>query len=373
MSCKTLILFSQLAVMPSAVLIAQCDNAFQYPTGTLSITTSINTISTAQWAGDYNVTTGYINAATCTFSSSKNTDFITLRKASDNAVIATGITPVTIIYSAAMGNIEMHINKDAACATENINRTTTIVMNITDDNTFRGGSNDGFNALAVNKTDITDNNIFKGGNNDGFNTLVLNKTDITDDNTFRGGNDDGFTNIFLSRATITDVVSFRGGNDDGFTNTFLPKATITDAISFRGGNDDGFATILLNKINITDALAFTGGSGDGYHFILLNKININDPIAFTGGIGRGETFIKFTHTACDGIVATWIGNVNNNWENPANWDCGVMPNIGSIVIIPSAATFFPKVNFNYEIKKLILNNNSFITVQPGVLFKLNGP
>jgi hypothetical protein len=67
MNCKTLILFSQLSVMPSAVLMAQCNNTVQFPTGTLAITTSINTISTSQWAGDYNVTTGYINAATCTF------------------------------------------------------------------------------------------------------------------------------------------------------------------------------------------------------------------------------------------------------------------------------------------------------------------
>jgi hypothetical protein len=69
MNCKTLILFSQLAVLPPAVLMAQCNNTVQFPTDTLTITTSINTISTSQWAGDYNVTAGYINAATCTFSS----------------------------------------------------------------------------------------------------------------------------------------------------------------------------------------------------------------------------------------------------------------------------------------------------------------
>jgi hypothetical protein len=373
MNCKTLILFSQLAVLPPTVLMAQCNNTVQFPTGTLAITTSINTISTSQWAGNYNVTTGYINAATCTFSSNKNTDFITLRKASDNAVIATGITPVTITYSTAMGNIEMHINKDAACATENINRTTTIVMNITDDNTFRGGNNDGFNNQLLVRTEITDVTAFRGGNDDGFTTTNLPRTNFTDAAAFRGGNDDGFTTTNLSRTNFTDAAAFRGGNDDGFTTTNLPKTNFTDAATFKGGNDDGFATILLNKINITDAVAYAGGSGDGYHFILLNKNNITESIAFTGGIGRGETFIKFTHTSCDGIVATWIGNVNNNWENPANWDCGVMPNIGSTVIIPSVAPFFPKVNFNYEIKKLILNSNSFITVQPGVLFKLNGP
>jgi hypothetical protein len=334
--------------MQSAVLKAQCDNTFQFPAGTVSITTSINTISTAQWAGDYNVTTGYINGATCTFSSSKNTDFITLRKASDNAVIATGLTPLAIIYSTAMANIEMHINTNAACATENINRTTTITMDITEANNFRGGNDDGFNHLPLQRTNITDVNAFRGGSNDGFNTLMLNKTDITDNN------------------------AFKGGNDDGFNTTLLPKIDITDPTAFRGASNDGFSNVLLLKTNITDDNAFKGGSNDGFAYILFNKTNITDPIAFTGGIGRGETQLKFTHTSCDGIIVTWLGGVSTAWENPANWDCGLMPSTSSTVIIPSIAPNFPKVNFSYEIKKLILNPNSSITIQPGVLLKLNG-
>ena len=68
----------------------------------------------------------------------------------------------------------------------------------------------------------------------------------------------------------------------------------------------------------------------------------------------------------------WNGNINQAWENPANWDCSMVPDENSNVTIPSAAPNFPFVNNNTEIRSLHSNSNSHVTVQPSVQFKLNG-
>jgi hypothetical protein len=200
----------------------------------------------------------------------------------------------------------------------------------------------------------------------------LPKTNITDVLAFKGGNDDGFANKLLPKTNITDVSAFKGGNDDGFANKLLSKTNITDVSAFKGGNDDGFATKLLSKANITDVLAFKGGNNDGFTALTLTRTDITDAAAFKGGIGRGETLFKLVPLTCDGNTVTWNGSVNEAWENPDNWNCGIMPNLNSIVIIPSGVPNYPQINTNFEIKTLFVNPNSKITIKQGVLFKLNG-
>jgi hypothetical protein len=366
---KKILLFL-LLLSNATFLVAQCDNAILYPAATTTLITGTNIITSAQYAGEYNVTTGYIVGTSCSFISSNATDFITLRKVADNAVIAQGVTPINIIYAAAMGNIEMHVNTNAVCGTANVNRTSTITMNLVDNNAFKGGNDDGFTTTILNKISTTDNNAFKGGNDDGFSTIILNKISTIDNIAFKGGNDDGFSTIILNKINTTDNNAFKGGNDDGFA---MQKMIITDATAFKGGNDDGFATIQLAKININDNSAFKGGSDDGFATILLNKNTITDPIAFTGGIGRGETQLRLAPTSCNvNTIRMWNGSVSTAWENPNNWDCGILPTITSEVIIPNAVPHYPIVNFNFEIKKLILNPNASIIIMPAVNFKLNG-
>jgi hypothetical protein len=237
---------------------------------------------------------------------------------------------------------------------------------------YRGGTNDGFALSNLPKTNITDNNAFRGGADDGFGLTNLPKTNLTDDNAFKGGNDDGFSNIFLPKTSITDSNAFRGGNDDGFALNILPKTNITDASAFIGGNDDGFALNILPKTNITDANAFTGGNDDGFALTNLPKQNITDVFAFKGGIGRGETQAMLNPLTCDGNTFTWNGSVSTAWENPDNWNCGIIPHIGSTVIIPNGVANYPRVNADFEIKTLFVNNNASIMIMSGVLFKLNG-
>ncbi|MBK9736470.1 MAG: hypothetical protein IPO92_16535 [Saprospiraceae bacterium] len=319
----------------TAILIeCGCNNAVPFPSGIISLSPGLNTIATNQWAGDYNVTTNYIDGALCTYTSSVSSDYITLRQASDNAIIKKGQSPLILSYDASMGDIEMHINKDINCVNENVNRTTTIDQqsvniytggngdgygnhffakrNITDARAFRGHNGDGFAIQFLFKISTTDLLAFHGGLNDGFDNELVLKKSISDNFAFRGGHYDGFANDLLAKRSITDELAFhggnadgyhttsltnkadfafRGGNGDGFRYKFLSAIDYGEEIVFHGGNSDGFGIVLLEKNMISDPLVYHGGSSDGYNLRLLPKLNITDNIAFIGGQADGYHYI----------------------------------------------------------------------------------
>ncbi|MBK8698505.1 MAG: LytTR family transcriptional regulator [Saprospiraceae bacterium] len=365
-----------------------CNNSIQFPPGIFSLALGLNTITSSQWAGDYNVTTNYLDGAFCTFTSTVNTDYITLRKSSDNAILKMGLTPLLLVYDAAMGDIEMHISTNAACGTENVNRTTTIdhqLFNIyaggNNDgfhnavslnqnplpNIYAGGNNDGFhNTIALNQNPLP--NIYTGGNNDGFhNTIALNQNPLP--NIYAGGNNDGFHAVSLNQNPLPNI--YTGGNNDGFQNTVALNQNPLPNI-YAGGNNDGFQnTIALNQNPLPNI--YTGGNNDGFH----NTIALNQnplPNIYTGGNNDGfHNTIAFNQNPdCSDNIVRWGGNVDTDWANPNNWDCGVLPAINSEVILQSGLDRYPTVSISYEIKKLHLKPLSSININPGVVFNLNG-
>ena len=62
------------------------------------------------------------------------------------------------------------------------------------------------------------------------------------------------------------------------------------------------------------------------------------------------------------FLNSWIGNVNNAWENPANWSCGELPNANTDVSIASGSIV---IQSNVTIRSLKLNPGVNITVENG--------
>lgn len=225
----------------SCAMTCGCNNTFYYPENIISLSEGTNTIATNQYAGDFNVTTGYIDGASIKYASSTVGDYITLRRASDNFIIASGVTPLAISYQASMGNIEMHINTNASCGTQVQDRTTTISMY----------------------------------------------------NLYKGGNDDGFTTNGASEADNPLLTSF-----------------------YKGGIDDGFANI--------------------------------------------------SYEQCSGSNRRWLGTFSNIWEVALNWECNVLPEITSDVDVPSGLALYPQVSTSH----VIINS---ITMKPGSTLTINTP
>jgi hypothetical protein len=190
---------------------------------------------------------------------------------------------------------------------------------------------------------------------------------------YNGGSNDGYNFASYNKQSTTDANAFRGGINDGFTLATYNKQSSTDANAFKGGTNDGYNVATYNKQSATDANAFKGGTNDGFSNAKYNKQSFTDVLAFKGGSGRGETQKIYYAPYCNGIaIRIWNGSVSTAWENPNNWNCGILPAISSEVIVPNTVPRFPVVNFNYEIKKLTINPNASINIMPGVSFKLNG-
>jgi hypothetical protein len=76
-----------------------------------------------------------------------------------------------------------------------------------------------------------------------------------------------------------------------------------------------------------------------------------------GGSFSQEYTLKFK--------ATWMGTANNVWENAANWNCGVVPDANTDVIISGGKPVYPVVNSNTSIRTLTLSAGVSATVNSG--------
>lgn len=106
-------------------LLSQCDNQIQFPYNTVSIGTGLTTISDNIYAGEYSVTNNYINNSEYLIKSLNTSDYLTLRSTSDSSVIVHGYTPLNFTYQSQFYNVEIHVNTNSNCGTDQFGRTLT--------------------------------------------------------------------------------------------------------------------------------------------------------------------------------------------------------------------------------------------------------
>ncbi|MEO7769268.1 MAG: hypothetical protein ABIS01_17680, partial [Ferruginibacter sp.] len=55
-------------------------------------------------------------------------------------------------------------------------------------------------------------------------------------------------------------------------------------------------------------------------------------------------------------VGYWVGNFSSSWENPANWSCGILPDINTNVIINTSAACL--LSSSVSVKSVTVNQGS---------------
>ena len=63
----------------------------------------------------------------------------------------------------------------------------------------------------------------------------------------------------------------------------------------------------------------------------------------------------------------WTGNADTNWNNSGNWICGIIPNSGYNVFIPSGRSRYPLVTQNISVKTLSVQAGASCTVAAGIV------
>ena len=62
----------------------------------------------------------------------------------------------------------------------------------------------------------------------------------------------------------------------------------------------------------------------------------------------------------------WTGTKSTGWEDSSNWDCGVMPNDKTDVIISNGVSNYPQVNSNVSVRSLRISSGASVIVKAGM-------
>lgn len=149
-----------------------------------------------------------------------------------------------------------------------------------------------------------------------------------------------FSECWLSKASIKPAAS----NLCPGTNFAFTAATTGTTYQWQVDSGAGF-------VNILDGPNYSGATTN-----TLQLINI--PTAYTGykyrcvvnAVGGNEIILRFT--------TIWNGNTNTDWLTASNWNCNIIPDQFTDVIIPGGLTNNPVLNSNTVVRS--------VRVYPGV-------
>lgn len=146
---------------------------------------------------------------------------------------------------------------------------------------------------------------------------------------------------FIANSIRQDIVQYQWQVDTGneWTNIF-------DGSIYQGTN--------------TNVLHLTQAPTNWYGHIYQCIVTYADNTTFT----TPPAALKFT--------LNWSGIENTAWENPTNWNCGIVPDENTDVFINQGKPNYPVVNVNAKCRSLKIHPGSFVTVKDGVTLSVMG-
>jgi hypothetical protein len=72
------------------------------------------------------------------------------------------------------------------------------------------------------------------------------------------------------------------------------------------------------------------------------------------------------------ITAQWTGFANKDWENPANWGCGSVPDANTDVFIYNGKPNYPEINCNRICRSVYATPGTSLKVTDGKIFYIKG-
>lgn len=195
---------------------------------------------------------------------------------------------------------------------------------------------------------------------------------------YRGGSGNGVVSVNVTlNLTIADSL-YNGASGDGIHQTLQNlNLTITDSLH-NGGNGNGFSQTTQTGLNllIADSL-YNGGNGDGFYQVVQTGLDLKiiDSL-YNGGNGKGDLNVYQSSldlsAPCSGLVVYWNGSVSTTWGTANNWDCGVVPGVNTIVVIPSGKPRYPSLSTTRQIKQLILQSGATLILSSGGFLNITG-
>ena len=284
---------------------------------------------------------------------------------------------------------------------------------------MKGGDSDG-HAIAISPNIFNLNgNPFskmKGGDSDGHAFVYLsslksiNGLPATGFPKMQGGDSDGHTIAITPMTTINGDSSIGymkmiGGDSDGYVMAATPMLTIKGDntigyMKMMGGSYDGYDLITTDTTNLNGVSGIcpnssysylsnvSGGTykwqvdfgagftdvinNDDYSGANTNTLVLNNILSNWSGykyrcVADG---IRYSSVYTLRIISYWNGSVDNRWEEPLNWSCGVIPDKYTDVYISSSkmkANNFPEINSEASCRSIKISKTTSCRVKTGSL------
>lgn len=144
-----------------------------------------------------------------------------------------------------------------------------------------------------------------------------------------------------------------------------PSGTVSMVTKLRGTS---YQWQVSTNGNFTDVIDNSNYSGSNN----MNLTISNSPTSWYGnqyrcivnGIISDTTTLKFT--------AYWNGSAGTAWENIANWNCGVLPDANTDVIINEGVKFYPVINNSTSCRSIRFGKNTLASLAAGITLQLTG-
>jgi len=127
-------------------------------------------------------------------------------------------------------------------------------------------------------------------------------------------------------------------------------------------------------------------TGTGYVDISDNSVyngSVNDTFSITGASSGWYGYkYRCRITTVNGVVyspeyklkiqSVWKGTISKAWENPANWNCGIVPDENTDIVIEAGLNNYPEVGSNANCRSILIKPSASITIKPGFNLTLKG-
>ncbi|MFO7614923.1 MAG: hypothetical protein R6W71_09820 [Bacteroidales bacterium] len=214
---------------------------------------------------------------------------------------------------------------------------------------YNGGDHDGFGKAFTGVTNLHDPSSYcSGGDADGFHQTGSGPVTLNDQSFYcKGGIKDGFSNGLFAGYFFNPVEFYNGGTADGWASGTIQGKMFPSVYSF-GGTGDGWAAF-SSGISLLNLQGFycSAGEGDGYASRSFSGHLYIAFAGFSGGAGDGfrADVSGMQYLGC-GI---WTGTSSPLWSSAHNWKYNILPDSGTLVVIPAGALYYPQLSDSFAI------------------------
>ncbi|MDO8675400.1 MAG: hypothetical protein Q7K71_04715, partial [Candidatus Omnitrophota bacterium] len=298
-------------------------------TGTLNVPGNITNAGTLQTtSGTITLTGNWVNSGTFT----SNTGTVTFNATSGTQTLNTG----------GVANAFYNLTHNAASTVQ-------LITNVVDINNNFSNTAGTFDANSLNMTvgkNWTNSATFTPGTN----TVTLDGSSQSISGTTT------FYNLTKGPLAAADTLTLAD------TTASAAGQTITHTLTLKGSA--GNLLSLRSSTNLTYAkISLQAGGSQSMQYLDVKDSDASGGLLLVAGTTSTDTGPQTNiNWSFSGATMTWDGSASTDWDDPFNWDIGLVPGSTDTAVIPSAPANQPTLSTAVNIANLTVNASATVTL-----------